>query len=73
MGRGAWWATQSMGLQRVRHNLATKPPPPDIQKRAVRNPGGFAWWGISMPVPRPALCPLSSHFFSSYALFTAQI
>ena len=23
MDRGAWWAT-SMGLQRVRHNLATK-------------------------------------------------
>ena len=66
MGRGAWWATQSMGLQ-------TKPPPPGIQKAAVRNPGEFARWGISMPVPRPALCPLSSHFFSSYALFTAQI
>ena len=23
MDRGAWWATQSMGLQRVRHNWAT--------------------------------------------------
>ena len=28
MNRGAWWACkQSMGLQRVRHDLATKPPP----------------------------------------------
>ena len=23
MGRGAWWAIQSMGLQRVRHDCAT--------------------------------------------------
>ena len=23
MDRGAWWATQSMGLQRVRHDLVT--------------------------------------------------
>ena len=25
--RGAWWATQSMGSQRVGHDLATKPQP----------------------------------------------
>ena len=24
MNRGVWWAIQFMGLQRVRHNLATK-------------------------------------------------
>ena len=24
MGRGAWWATQSMGSQRVRHELVTE-------------------------------------------------
>ena len=24
MDRGPWWAAQSMGLERVRHNLATK-------------------------------------------------
>ena len=27
MGRGAWWATQTMGSQRVGHDLATKPQP----------------------------------------------
>ena len=27
MDRGAWWAT-AQGMARVRHNLATKPPPP---------------------------------------------
>ena len=27
MDRGAWWATVH-GVTRVRHNLATKPPPP---------------------------------------------
>ena len=29
MNRGAWKATVD-GVVRVRHNLATKPPPPDL-------------------------------------------
>ena len=28
MDRGTWWAIQPMGSQRVRHDWATKPPPP---------------------------------------------
>ena len=32
MDRGVWRATQSMGSQRVRHDLATKPSPPKLKK-----------------------------------------
>ena len=32
MDRGTWWAN-STGLQRVRDNLVTKPPPPPEAKR----------------------------------------
>ena len=35
MDRGAWWATV-YGVARVRHGLATKPPPPlEIIKMTV--------------------------------------
>ena len=34
MDRGAWQAT-AHGVARVRHNLATKPPPPQIQREGV--------------------------------------
>ena len=43
MDTGAWQATVH-GVARVGHNLATKPPPPDVKKRAsqvvlvIKNP-----------------------------------
>ena len=43
MDREAWWATVH-GVARVGHNLATKPPPPHVKKRAsqvvlvIKNP-----------------------------------
>lgn len=40
------------------------------KKAAVRIPGEFAWWGISMPVSRLALYSISPLFLSSCVLFT---
>ena len=34
MDRGVWWATDHR-VARVRHDLATKPPPPQIQREGV--------------------------------------
>ena len=34
MDRGAWWATVH-GVARVRHNLATRPPPHIVYKKLI--------------------------------------
>ena len=38
MDRGAWWATVH-GVARVRHDLATKPPPPQTSVPSKLSPG----------------------------------
>ena len=41
MDRGAWRATQSMGSQRVRQDLVTKPSPPKPKKE--KNLKGYTY------------------------------
>ena len=40
MDRGAWWATVH-GVARVRHGLATKPPPSNIMQGTI-NPSAYS-------------------------------
>ena len=52
MDRGTWWAN-STGLQRVRDNLVTKPPPPPEAKRdfsLVFTLGAFEFLKINPPL-----------------------
>ena len=39
MDRGAWWATVQR-VARVRHDLATKPPPPQLHRVFPGDPSG---------------------------------
>ena len=44
MDRGAWWATQSIGSQRVRYDLATTPSPPRNRIAGSRDSSIFKFW-----------------------------